>query len=365
MDLTGEFIEWIAIALIAIALIGGGWLTSRTPRRWTGALLNAVLLLLASVLVSLAILLVVNKQFVWYASTADLFTTVATTSDTAGASDPFSSAKVNRVDSRSLPPLASGTQRTFEVKVPTSTGGRQWPVTIVLPADYFEPGSANVAYPVLFAGHGQPGGMGQWLKSYDIGALRDASVAAGAVRPFIAVIPTLSPTGSDNECIFGPDGDRQLESWLASDLPTWVAQHLRVIPEREGWAWMGFSAGAWCGSMVTMLHPERFAGAISLGGYFKAWWGAAPPAGVRNDPRYDLVRVAKEQAPPVALWVQTSVRDKTSHPSSAALKGAVRTPTSLVLVVDQSGGHTLAAWQPHLAPALAWLGRTLPGFQPA
>lgn len=368
MNLLTDAVYWVAAGLALVTLVGGTWLTTRTPRRRRGFLPNLAVLLVASLLVTISVGLVLNRQNAWYPTLADLFPSAFDAAVKQYGAQPGEGrdSKVTRTDRRTLPALPSPGGRQQAVTVPTSVGHRQWNVTIILPDDYFDPAHATDAYPVLFAGHGVPGSMAQWYSTLDLRELGDPVVAAGKVHRFITIIPELTPGGVDTECVFGPDGPDQMETWLTKDIPEWVRTHLRAAPERDAWAWIGFSAGGWCSAMATMLHPDRFAAAVVLSGYFRPWWEGHTPAELDKAAleRLDLVRLAETKPPAVSLWVQSSTADHLYHRDAVEFLAAVRPPTAVTEVTDTSGGHAMTSWRPHVGPALEWLGANVAGFRP-
>ncbi len=327
-------------------------------------------MLVAGVMMITSVGLVLNRQNGWYSSVGDLFQSAQSTTDNYGAGSPFAGAEVAAPTApppaATVPPLPAPGERIQHFDVPTSVGHQTWNVTVILPLDYCAAESAGKSYPVLYAGHGFPGGPQQFLEAFDLEKMGDNAVRARHIRPFIAVIPNITPTGGDTECITGPDDPQQLEMWLAKDVPAYLAGRLRLTTGRTNAAWLGFSLGGWCGTMLTMRHPDTFGAAVSLGGYYQPWWsGPAPwPA---NDPRaqgYDLVKMAGSTPPAVALWVQSSKKDNQSWPGTERFLKAVKPPLSVTAVIDASGGHTFPGWVAHGPAALTWLGSTVPGFRP-
>lgn len=365
MDLLSEWIPWAALALVVVAVVACGIVTTLTPRRWFGALINTVSVAVASALVTVSAGFALNYYFAWYPDLADLFPETGNTAARkhgAGAVDYHG--EVSRTVDREFPPLPSGSQLRFTTTIKTSVGGREWPVTIVLPDGYFDGDRSKDAYPVLFAAHGYPGSPTQFLGRLDIPTAGKALVDQKVIHPFILVIPSTAPDGLDTECVYGPDGVDQMEQWLTKDIPAWLGQHLRISNQRESWAWIGFSAGGWCSAMMAMLHPDQFGAGISLGGYYQALFEGSPPTELVTSQRLDLVALEKSHPPATSLYLQTAKDDKLSYPATKAFVRSVRSPTSVTVVTDEAGGHSMATWVPHLQPALTWLGRVLPGFRP-
>ena len=152
---------------------------------------------------------------------------------------------------------------------------------------------------------------------------------------------------------------------MSHDVPQWLANHFPVVLNRDSWATFGFSAGGYCASVTAMLHPDLFATAISLGGYFTPSFAGVPAfePGSADFEYYNLVRRAAQQPPAVAMLVETSAGDKLSAPSSTALVRAARSPLSVQGIMDPVQGHRFSVWSPLLGPVFSWLGRTAPGFR--
>ena len=148
---------------------------------------------------------------------------------------------------------------------------------------------------------------------------------------------------------------------------TWLAKNFRVGTDRESWATIGLSAGAWCAAMITMLHPAQYSATIVMGGYFRPTFGPfyqPYPPGSELAERYDLIALARREAPPVAIWLETSHADAVSYTSSTAFLKASRAPMAVDATVLRDAGHRLAVWQGLLPDTMRWLGANIPGFSP-
>ncbi len=369
MSLVDNGIYWIAVPLIVVAIVAGAFVTTRTPRRWWGVVVNGLIIIVATAMVVSGLFLVVNRSTSWFTSWSDLLARPGPPSiKTYGADSPtviFGPDQPAGVqDTRTLPALPSPGQRLQQFTVPSSAGKESWPIVVTLPADYFDPASATRAYPVVLAAHGIPGSPDQYSNLIDMRQYGDQAVNQKTVHPFITVAPNITPTGQDTECIVGPDSFSQLETWLAQDIPRFITENLRAMPQREAWATLGFSAGGYCAAMVTMRHPDKFGGAVVLGGYFKPMWDGEALLTQDAAQKYDLISLASTKPPPVALFVQTSQQDQLSYPQTQQLLDAVQSPTRVHAVVMPTGGHNLGSWTVQMPDAVNWLGSEIPGFKP-
>ena len=74
--------------------------------------------------------------------------------------------------------------------------------------------------------------------------------------------------------------------------------------------------------------------------------------------------MVRREKPDVDIWFFSGGEDTVSLRAVKAFAPAVSAPTGLVSNISESGGHRVALWDAQLGPALAWLGRTSPGFAP-
>jgi enterochelin esterase-like enzyme len=335
------------------------------------------LLLTINALVLLTAATQLNAQFLFFADWADLGGALGgrttTTSLTRGGS---ATAAVRRSVSGTaaaagavLPPLPTGVSAdgvvTYTVTGPLS--GITARVVVQLPPGYGAPANAAVRYPVLETFQGYPGGPITWIRSMHLGTRIGEAVRAGTMREALIVSPQVEiPAGVDTECVDGRPGSPQVETWLARDVPDWVARTFRVQTARTSWATIGLSAGGWCAAMVAMLHPAQYSGAIVMGGYFRPDFGVYEPFPATSPlkTRYDLVATVGRSPPPVAVWLETSHADALSYRSSAAFLKRAKAPLSVDAVVLQHAGHRFSVWQGLLPTSLAWLGKNIPGFAP-
>lgn len=376
VGLTGTPFLALLVAATVLALIGSVvlWPRLAAPGWWRVLGRLGVLLLVAALVLATAGT-ALNRTYVFFTDWSDLFgaTGGQVVQATGGGSVSAAMAAPVRTPSpvtlppaAVLPPSSSGAhvQLTGPVSGVTSS------VQVLLPAGYSDPANAHRTYPVIEAFPGFPGTGDGLVKTFDLPGIVDQLAAAHVMSPAVVVVPEpWSPAGRDTECANGPGGPSagdQYETWVAVDVPAWVRAHFRVDTARTSWATFGISAGAWCAAVATMLHPEQFAAALSLAGYFRVEWGNWRPY-VSGDPRaarYDLVRLAGANPPPVALWVAVSRQDKYSFPPTEELLHRAAPPLSVTAQVSSGGGHRFSLWVPWLGNGLTWLGGHVPGFAP-
>ncbi|MDU0315122.1 alpha/beta hydrolase-fold protein [Phycicoccus sp. M110.8] len=368
MSLTGNTLPTL-LALLAVALfvvLAAGLPVVR--RRWVAVTTRAGGIAALNVVVLCLVGVIANDHFGFYVSWNDL----------AGARSPVTIthhggttrlALSHRLRGGLTPPpsvlpalKASGRLQTFQVR--GSTSGLSGEVLVLLPPGY-DPSSSR-RYPVIEALHGIPGNATSWLRGMNLQQSLDAEVAARKIAPSLVVLPQDNfPLSLDGECVNGPSGTPQTETWLAQDVPRFVTSHFRVATDRGSWAVAGYSEGGWCAAMVGMLHPNIFGGDLVFSGTFRPEFTPTyRPFGHALPARYDLIRLAAKNPPAMAMWVQSSKRDGYSYPPTALFLKSVRAPLSVTTDLLKTGGHRVMLWASEVPSALQWLGQGLPGFAP-
>jgi S-formylglutathione hydrolase FrmB len=359
----------VVLGLLAAAVFAGlvlGW--PRLRRRWAAMAARGSAVLVLNLLVLAFAGAALNDQFGFYVSWSDLAgaRSPVTVTHHGASARTAAGAHVGHGLSPapySAAPLTAG--RLQHLDVAGVHSGVHAPVTVLLPAGYSA--SSSTRYPVIEALHGFPGSSTSWVTGMGVQAALDGLVASHTIRPSIVVMPQINVPGHvDGECVNGPAGTPQLETWLARDVPEYVASHFRVETRRSSWAVAGYSEGGWCAAMVGLRHPDVFGGDIVFSGSFQPEFTRAyRPFGATVPARYDLVRLARTAPPPLAMWVQSSKPDGYSYPQTARFLKAVRAPLSVTTDLLKTGGHREPLWAAELPTALTWLAHDVPGFAPA
>lgn len=358
--LVGLVLLWPRLARTSVLNVAG--------RVGLVLLLNVLVVLLAGVLL--------NRQFLFYASWTDLANSFGATPKQAsiskgGSAGAAAAIRLPERQGRSItvaPPLklpalpGSGSRFTYTVKGKAS--GITSTVVVQLPPGY-DPTSSR-RYPVLETFQGYPGQPTQWLDVLHLGQAVDQASSAGAlVAPIIVSPQTEVPVGVDSECVDGGGTNPKVETWLTTDIPNWVVGHFAVKTDRQAWATIGLSAGGWCAAMAAMRHPGTYSAAIVMAGYFTPWFGPyyrpfEPKSLLGRE--YNLLTMARKNPPPVAIWLETSHADRDSYPTSSLFLRDVHRPTAVTATVLQNAGHRMSVWIQELPGALTWLGTNVPGF---
>ncbi|MCA0436860.1 MAG: hypothetical protein KDB39_04935 [Austwickia sp.] len=372
MELTGTPFVVLTAVLAIVAFAVAVWAMPRLAGSRPRLLARIVALALVNALVVLAGVVYLNASNGWYASWGDLLGTEAR-QETAAVGDaaqaaaaPTAAAATTTAPPVELPPLPSPGQRKQVYTYTGRASGMTGQIEVILPASYETAQAKDRRYPVVEAFHGFPGTPSGWTSKMQAQQSFDAAIAAGAVGEVILVAPTITATATvDSECVNGPSGTPQIETWIAQDVPRFIREHFRVKPARDSWVAMGYSVGAYCATMMGVHHNDTFGAIVALGGSVRPDFstGAPWPAGSPLAARYDLLAQIRTQPPPVAMYLQVG-KQSPFWPELSAFLAAIRPPTSMTSTVLLDSGHRWDLWQAEMPKVAAWLGSRIPGFKP-
>ncbi len=367
MSLTGwPFLA--ALVTIAALLLAGVYLAwPRWPRRLAlpGRLISLLLVMVMGATLAGDLL---NRAFDFYSSFSDLLGNPPAAQAFAVLDPPKAAAQVQFKDPNwlagALANARHGHGSLLKVTFPGTRSGITRDGEVYLPAVYFR-GARDRYFGVIELFHGFPGHPGDF-RNLGLAGQLDAEIAAGRVPPVVVAIPRTYDVAS-TECVDGIDGERD-ETYLTQDVYDDVVSSLRVQRGRT-WAALGVSTGGFCAVNLALHHPERYAAAASLSGYFTA--GEDPGTGRLygkhgkssrniNSPLWWAEHRAPA-APPLYLFASagdpTAVREADGM-AAALRKHAIQLPREYDLL--PSGGHNWGVWSAAFAPAVDWIAQYLP-----
>lgn len=367
------------VGLLLAALLGWaiGWLPRHRSGFWRAAL-HQFLALTGSIALSVLLIgLALNNNNGWYTTWADVFGITSASSVThtsrganekavQAAPEAVGQATALQADPAHNPALAgyspeAGGGQYLTVTIAGPKSGISQPALVWLPASY--QAHPNRFYPVIFGFTGSPGSPLTYKNNLNIGSMITAMESDKRLRESIVVVPTTFPGALDSECTdFSSGPDQGLwETYVDTDVRTWAMTNLRTETAPDAWVTVGYSAGGFCAPMLAVKHPEHYARAIAMSGYFAPEWGkiAHRPA---NDKTYDLATIVHNTKPKVDIWAYAARDDKTSMAALTEFQKAVHPPTGLVTTLQESGGHQWGVWMQGLPAGLQWLGQVAPAF---
>lgn len=242
-------------------------------------------------------------------------------------------------------------------------GDRPARVWVYLPAAYRTHPTAR--FPAIYLLQGMPGtGYTAYVNAFHIVPTLDAAIAAGTVRPMLAVIPpgTWSGRSPATEWADGPRPGAQWDTFLTRDVVNAVDRQFRTAGDAAGRGIAGYSAGANEAVNAVILHPGIFGVAESWSGDF-----TQNPTLVGSDPvlvdRYTaldtvLQAAARLRAEGTRFLIYVGDQDrgyaKTQRFVAELRAGGIQ-PTFTVT----PGGHSWRLWHDQLPNALAFFSENL------
>jgi Putative esterase len=265
---------------------------------------------------------------------------------------------------------------TVRLQVPGALSRISRPALIFLPAQYFQPVYAGYRFPVIELMHGYPGQPQDWINVLQVTATLGGLTAAGRADPAVLVMPEVNgPRRGWSEQCLNQAGGPQDATYLARDLPAYVAARLRVVPPGPGWGIAGYSAGGFCAATLALGYPRAYGSAAVMSGYFtpadniNAGRPVDPFGGsARLRQRYAPLPVASRWDPRVPMprfWLSAGYGDRQDYRALRAFWLPARRHLPAVPVYLSAGGHTAVAWRAAVPRMLEWmtplLARAPPG----
>jgi enterochelin esterase-like enzyme len=225
-----------------------------------------------------------------------------------------------------------------------------WRTTVVYVPPQFSPARR---YPVVYLLQGVPGAPYQYVYGLALADRADPLIAAGGLRPFIAVMPPAGLTPN-----FDGEWTGVWEDYVVRNVVPWVDDHLPAIAGGRGRIVAGLSAGGYGAVDIGLRHPAVF-------GTLEAWSGSftAPHDGsLRGASRAQLAAhdpslLLRREAPLVRrlgtrFFLSCGTRDRLT---ARATIGFARELAALHIahrVWLGPGGHQGRFWASQLVPAL-------------
>jgi enterochelin esterase-like enzyme len=370
MALTGLPFLVILIA-VAAALMGATmllWNRWRWPWAVPVRLLCMLLMMAAGALLAAD---VVNRNYGFYSSFSDLLGRVpvqGTIISTAGPSGENAGgglhAPYRSGDVRSARDLGDSQARgrVIKVRLDGARSGVRRDALVYLPAAYFQPSQAGHRFPVIELFHGYPGNPTNWIRQLHFDQTLDVEIAAGRMPPVIAVAPLDNDRGHDSECVDAVRGQKD-ETYLAVDVPADIQRDFRALDTARAWATIGYSTGGFCAVNLALHHPDRYAAAASLAGYYTAIVDRSTGdiyRGQAAQRRYNSPQwVVAHKPTTVALYLVASRGDPQAMWAMVSMRRAAHNRSPLITVTLPGGGHNFYVWYTTSLAAFEWLGAHL------
>ncbi|HEX2895953.1 MAG TPA: alpha/beta hydrolase-fold protein [Marmoricola sp.] len=353
LSLTGRPLLVLTIILAVVAILGLVYLVYRATgsspltrsRRAAFVSVALVLALSGPAFAVGATALVVNNDYGFYTSWADLT-----------GSGPAQVA----IQTGSLVRPGQGTLQVRTVQ--THVGGLDDRVIVWLPPGY-NPHPLH-PYPVVMFLPGQPNSPQGTFRHFQFAQIANQLLQSHRMPPFVGVFPTLMiAPPRDTECTNIP-GSVQAETWLNTEVPTYITQQYAVQPVGPDWSLVGWSTGGFCAAKLVTAHPGRFGSAAAFGGYFTpiqdkttgSLFGGLVQRFDHNSPAW-LYRANGGLGASRLLIVAGRQDAETWRASQQMIKMTSHDPAVSRLVFP-TGGHNYKNYRSYLSQVLVWGARS-------
>ncbi|GHI87625.1 alpha/beta hydrolase [Streptomyces xanthophaeus] len=266
--------------------------------------------------------------------------------------------------------MPDGTQigRTTLTGAKSGFTGDVW---VWVPKEYEDPKYARSAFPVLIS---LPGGRGYptnyWGTGPGLGLQKAVSdgAKAGTSLPFILVMPV---TNADTKHHFdGSDipGQPRMGTWMAEDVPDFAKANFRTFTSRDGWAFMGSSAGGFNGFKQLLKHPDRFKAVIASGTDIvpdSPLWQGNTQAMDADNPEKLAEKLIRAGGPDVYVNFQIGTAETGREKAEKFMQEYGKGPVHTTLQVIQDGGHDGKSYVRGMREgSLEWISKVMSGPTP-
>ncbi|OZM76381.1 alpha/beta hydrolase family protein [Pseudonocardia sp. MH-G8] len=354
---------WIGVALFGLGLAAATWLRppASTRRRALAAPLLAVLLALPA--------MKINAFYGYYPSVRTVLGIPAANEIALAdvpATVPSPPPAGSLAQAWQPPPDLPAAGRTAKVDIPgTVSGFPARPGSVYLPPAYLS-SQRRPLLPVLVLIAGQPGSPQDWLTAGKLAQVMDRFAAAHRGLAPIVVMPDATGSTLGNPLCLDSRLDNA-ETYLARDVPNWIATTLQVDPDLSHRAIAGFSYGGTCALQLAVRQPGVYPTYLDISGQ------AEPSLGTRAQTvaaAFGGDQAAFRAVNPLDILTATTFPASTGiiavgrddpvyGPQARTVLAATRNAGMAVQLLEVPGGHTWPVATTALDTALPDLARRL------
>jgi enterochelin esterase-like enzyme len=145
-------------------------------------------------------------------------------------------------------------------------------VIVALPPGY---GLPDHRYPVAYMLSGYPGRPSDWIDAGRVLLTLDALAAKGLSPYYVLVMPDVNGGFLNDSEGLDQVGGPQVQTWLTTDVVSWVDAHYLTLPDRSHRVIAGMSSGGFAALNLSLRHQDTYGITLALEPY-------GDPGNVRN-----------------------------------------------------------------------------------
>ena len=282
----------------------------------------------------------------------------------AGAGVKFGNYLGNAVDTA----VARSEGYTLKLSVPGELSHIRRTVYVYLPPQYFQRSFRDYRFPAIELLHGFPGTPLDWITVVGVTGTLQNLLQNGLAKPTVLVMPDANGgRGISLQCLNQFHGPQDA-TYLADDLPNYIARVLRVQSAGPAWGVAGYSEGGFCAANLALRYPDRFGDSGVLSGYFVPLdnqlghparlmnpFGKSASLRRENTPQ-DVVATVPAGTRIPQFWLGVGSGDRSDLKSAQFFQQLleIRQP-GVPLKIVPGGGHTMITWRALMPPLLEWM----------
>jgi enterochelin esterase-like enzyme len=259
-------------------------------------------------------------------------------------------------------------------------------VYVYLPPQYFQKSYAHYKFPVIELLHGSPGNPEAWVSVLDvIPTFLNLLVAHPSDAAVLVMPDTDGGQQYGLQCLNNPGGIQDM-TFVAEDVPGYIARFVRVQPPGRAWGLAGYSEGGYCTANIALQEPGQYGAAGVMSGYFAPIQSQVPtgnkPGGkpyttnvfagypaqqLVNTPSVYVTNLPLNVQLP-AFWFAAGAEDTADVSAAASFRQQLETrellqsrellqpkPSAIPFLLVPGAGHQGSVWRAALGPMLAWM----------
>ena len=243
-------------------------------------------------------------------------------------------------------------------------------VLVYLPPQYFQKQYAGYRFPAIELIHGQPGEPQDWLAVMDVQTTLQNMIASHRADPVVLVMPDVNGGRKISLQCLNQAGGPADDTFVALDVPRFMAARIRVQAPGQAWGIAGYSEGGYCAANLALHHPAQFGFAGVLSGYFRPMDNRVQfkNAIKRVDPFHFNAALRRANSPMefVHLLPAGSKIPQFWVAAARAVRGDMLAAVNFVaalkalnpatpLVITPNGAHNAVAWRSMIVSMLEWM----------